>query len=149
MAHYIVTVRTARSPQEAFDYMADLRNFAEWDPGVKRVTQIDGTGGGTSASFDVVVASGRGELTLRYATKQYDEPRLVVIAAHSRLLTSIDRVSIKADGQSGCLVTYDAELRLNGPLRLADFALKPMFKRIGDRAARGLVVALAGDVVAS
>ena len=65
------------------------------------------------------------------------------------LFRSIDRISIKTDGPSGCLVTYDAELRLNGPLRLADFALKPTFKRIGDRAARGLVVALAGDVVAS
>lgn len=149
MARYIVTVRTPRSPQEAFDYMADLRNLAEWDPGVKRVSQIVGSGGGASASFDVAVASGRGELTLRYETTQYEEPRLVVIAAHSRMLTSIDRVSVKADGPTGCLVTYDAELTLNGPLRLADFALKPMFKRIGDRAARGLVVALAGDVVAS
>ena len=149
MARYIVTVRTPRSPQAAFDYMADLRNFAEWDPGVKRVTQIDGAGGGASASFDVVVASGRGERTLRYATTQYEEPRLVVIEAHSRMLTSIDRVSINANAGSGCLVTYDAELKLNGLLRLADFALKPMFKRIGDRAAQGLVVALAGDVVAS
>lgn len=149
MARYIVTVRTPRSSQAAFDYMADLRNLAEWDPGVKRVTQIEGTGGGASASFDVVVASGRGEMTLRYDTKQYEEPRLVVIAARSRMLTSIDRVSINAAAGSGCLVTYDAELRLNGPLRFADFALKPMFKRIGDRAARGLVVALAGDVVAS
>ncbi len=79
MARYIVTVRTARSPQAAFDYMADLRNLAEWDPGVKRVTQIDGAGGGASASFDVVVASGRRGLTLRYETTQYEEPRLVVI----------------------------------------------------------------------
>ncbi|MEO8267560.1 MAG: SRPBCC family protein, partial [Ilumatobacteraceae bacterium] len=135
--------------QAAFDYMADLGNLAEWDPGVKRVTQIDGSGGGASASFDVAVAAGRGELTLRYHTRQYEEPHLVVIAARSRMLTSIDRVSINAGAGSGCLVTYDAELKLNGPLRLADFALKPMFKRIGDRAARGLVVALAGDVVAS
>ncbi len=149
MARYIVTVRTPRSPQEAFDYMADLRNLAEWDPGVKRVTQIEGVGGGAAASFDVVVASGRGELTLRYVTKQYQEPRLVVIEARSRMLTSIDRVSVNADAASGCLVTYDAELRLNGPLRMADVALKPMFKRIGDRAAQGLVIALAGDVVAS
>jgi hypothetical protein len=129
--------------------MADLRNLAEWDPGVKRVTQIEGSGGGASSSFDVAVASGRGELTLRYVTTQFDAPRLVVIEARSRMLTSIDRVSVTADAGSGCLVTYDAELRLNGVLRLADFALKPMFKRIGDRAARGLVVALAGAVVGS
>ena len=30
---------------EVFAYMADLRNFAEWDPGVKKVVQIVGDGG--------------------------------------------------------------------------------------------------------
>jgi len=109
MARYAVTVRTSRTPGAVFEYMADLRNFAEWDPGVKRVAQVDGSGGGPNTSFDVVVASGRGELTLRYVTKQYDEPRLVLIEARSRMLTSIDRISISAETASGCLVTYDAE----------------------------------------
>ncbi|HEY4608059.1 MAG TPA: SRPBCC family protein [Ilumatobacteraceae bacterium] len=147
MARYVVTVSSARTPQAAFAYMADLRNFAEWDPGVARVTQIDGSGGGPDASFDVVVISGRREMTLRYVTMQYEDPRLVVIEARSRMLTSIDRIAIAASG-IGCLVTYDAELTFNGPLRYVDFVLKPMFKRIGDRAARGLVRALAGEIVA-
>jgi Polyketide cyclase / dehydrase and lipid transport len=128
--------------------MSDLRNFAEWDPGVKRVTQVVGSGGGPDAAFDVVVASGRGELTLRYVTQQYDEPRLVLIEARSRRLTSIDKITVE-DSTSGCTVTYDAELKLNGPLRFVDFVLKPFFNRIGGRAAEGLVVALAGEVVAS
>jgi Polyketide cyclase / dehydrase and lipid transport len=128
--------------------MSDLRNFAEWDPGVKRVTQVAGSGGGAAAVFDVVVASGRGEMTLRYVTKQYDEPRLVLIEARSRILTSIDRITI-TDSTSGCIVTYDAELRLNGPLRYVDFALRPLFNRIGGRAAEGLVGALAGEAVDS
>ena len=46
-------------------------------------------------------------------------------------------------------VTYDAELKLNGVLRCADFVLKPLFKRIGDRAAKGLTTALGGVVVSS
>ncbi len=148
MARYVVTVRTPQDPQAAFAYMSDLRNFAEWDPGVKGVTQVAGSGGGPDGVFDVVVASGRGELTLRYVTKQYDEPRLVLIEARSRMLTSIDRITI-TDSASGCNVTYDAELRLNGPLRYVDFVLKPMFNRIGSRAAQGLVGALAGEVVGS
>lgn len=128
--------------------MADLRNFAEWDPGVKRVTQVVGSGGGPDAEFDVVVASGRGELDLRYVTKAYDEPHLVLIEARSRMLTSIDRITV-SESVSGCSVTYDAELVLNGPLRFADFVLKPLFNRIGGRAAQGLVTALAGEVVTS
>ena len=94
MARYVVTVLTPRTPHDAFAYMADLRNFAEWDPGVKRVTQVAGSGGGPDAAFDVVVASGRGELNLRYVTTQYDEPRLVLIEARSRMLTSIDRITV-------------------------------------------------------
>lgn len=148
MARYVVTVRTPQSPQAAFAYMADLRNFAEWDPGVERVTQIDGAGGGPDTSFDVVVTTGRRKLTLRYVTKQYDEPRSLVIEARSRMFTSIDRIAV-AGSTTGCLVTYDAELELNGVLRCADFILRAMFKRIGDRAARGLTTALAGEVVAS
>ncbi len=37
MARYIVQVRTSMPPSEAFAYMADLTNFAEWGPGVDRV----------------------------------------------------------------------------------------------------------------
>jgi carbon monoxide dehydrogenase subunit G len=148
MARYVVTVRTPRTPEAAFAYMADLRNFAEWDPGVKRVTQVAGSGGGPGASFDVVVKSGRGDMTLRYVTTKYDEPRSILVEARSRMLTSIDRVTV-AGSATGCQVTYDAELTLNGLLRWADFVLKPLFKRIGDRAATGLTTALDGVVVPS
>lgn len=149
MTRYVVTVRTPRTPQSAFAYMADLRNFAEWDPGVKRVAQVVGSGGGPDASFDVSVASGPRELTLRYVTKQYDDPRLVVVEARSRMLTSVDRITVVADSTSGSRVTYEAELELNGPLAAIDFVLKPFFKRIADRAACGLVAALEGEVVTS
>jgi carbon monoxide dehydrogenase subunit G len=153
MARYVVTVRTPLTAQAAFAYMADLRNFAEWDPGVKEVTQVEGSGGGPDASFDVVVKSGRGDLNFRYVTTQYDEPHLpepgrLVIQARSRMLTSTDRITV-AGSATGCRVTYDAELKLNGTLRWADFVLKPLFTRIGDRAAKGLTAALAGAVVAS
>lgn len=132
--------------------MADLRNLAHWDPGVTQVTQVGGSGGGPDATFDVVVKSGR-DLTLRYVTTQFDEPHLpepglLVIQARSRLLTSIDRITVTG-AATGCRVTYDAELKLNGTLRWADFVLKPLFKRIGERAAQGLTTALAGVVVVS
>jgi hypothetical protein len=148
MARYVVTVLSPWTASAAFAYMSDLRNFAEWDPGVKRVTQVAGSGGGPNAVFDVVVASGRGELELRYVTKEYEDPRLVLIEARSRLLTSVDRITIAAL-PSGCSVTYEAVLTLNGPLRYIDAALSPLFKRIGSRAAQGLVTVLAGEAVDS
>ena len=67
MAGYVTTVRTRRSVSDAFAYMADLRNFAEWGPGVRKVVQVDGDGADPLAVFDVTL-SGRRGTTLRYRT---------------------------------------------------------------------------------
>jgi carbon monoxide dehydrogenase subunit G len=146
MARYSTTVRTPRSPAEAFAYMADLRNFAVWDPGVTRVNQVHGEGGGPTSVFDVVVKSVGGGTTLQYITGLYDEPRSVQVEARSSMLTSIDRIDVVPDGD-GSLVTYDAELRLNRVLAVFDPVLQLAFKRIGDRAAAGLERALDGERV--
>ena len=146
MARYRTTVRTDMAPAEAFAFMADLRNFEDWDPGVQRATQVDGTGGGPDASFDVVVdAPGKG-LALRYETTEYDAPRRVVVKAESKMFTSLDRIDVEPDG-TGSFVTYDAELTLNGPLGVFDILLRPVFNRIGGRADDGLQRALDGEKV--
>ena len=137
MARYVTTVRTAKTPQEAFAYMADLRNFAEWDPGVKAVRQVEGSGGGPDTVFDVTVAGPGRDLTLRYVTKEYDAPRNLLVVARSSVFTSIDRITVEPDG-TGSVVTYDADLRLNGVLRVGDLGLRLVFGQIGDRAAAGL-----------
>ena len=137
MARYVTTVRTAKAPQEAFAYMADLRNFAEWDPGVKAVRQVEGSGGGPAAVFDVTVAGPGRDLTLRYVTEEHDAPRNLLVVARSSVFTSIDRITVEPDG-TGSVVTYDADLRLNGVLRVGDLGLRLVFGQIGDRAAAGL-----------
>ena len=137
MARYVTTVRTAKTPKQVFAYMADLRNFAEWDPGVKAVKQVKGSGGGADGVFDVTVAGIGRDLTLRYVTEEYDAPRNLLVVARSLVFTSIDRITVKPDGK-GSVLTYDADLRLNGVLRLGDLGLRLVFGRIGDRAAAGL-----------
>jgi carbon monoxide dehydrogenase subunit G len=148
MARYLMHVRTPMSPSEAFAYMADLNNFAKWDPGVDRVVQVQGDGGGPGAAFDVDVKAFGRSVTLRYDTITYDAPTTVVAFAESGLLTSRDTITVKADETgSGSVVTYDAVLKLKGPLGLADSLLGLSFKKIGDRAGVGLVAALAGERV--
>ena len=141
MARYVTTVRTAKTPKEVFSYMADLRNFAEWDPGVTAVRQVKGSGGGPDSVFDVTVAAPVRDLTLRYVTEEYDAPRNLLVVARSIVFTSIDRITVEPDG-TGSVVTYDADLRLNGVLRLGDLGLRLVFGQIGDRAAAGLRRAL-------
>lgn len=142
MARYTTSIRTTRSSVAAFEYMADLRNFEHWDPGVKGVTQVTGDGAGAGAVFDVVVDA-PGGLTLRYRTTHFDPPRKIVIEAKSRLLTSIDQIDVREEGGS-TVVTYSAGLAFNGPLRVFDVVLRPFFNRIGDRAKAGLLRELDG-----
>lgn len=147
MARYTTSVRSPLDPEEAFAYMADLRNLAIWDPGVRRVVQAVGEGPGPDAVFEVTAAGGRRDLTFRYETVEYDAPGWFVIRAVTAQLVSEDRVSV-APVPGGCVVTYDAELRLRGVLGLGDPFLALAFRRVGDRAKDGLVRALEGTPVA-
>lgn len=146
MARYITKVRTSRSSADAFAYMADLRNFAEWDPGVSKVVQVEGDGGGPHAVFDVTVRTGRRDLVLRYRTKEFEPTGNILVVAETSRMVSTDRVSVRE--QDGVrIVTYDADLRLKGLARFADPVLGLMFRRIGDRAGTGLRQVLDGEKV--
>jgi carbon monoxide dehydrogenase subunit G len=145
MAEYVAHVRTPLLADDAFAYMADLRNFAVWDPGVTEVEQIRGEGGGSDAEFDVTVKGFTGPMTLRYRTVEYVPARRVVVRADGDRLTSLDVISVHAL-EHGAVVTYDAQLTLGGALRLTDPLLRLAFRRIGDRAAHGLVRALDGSL---
>lgn len=148
MVRYVVHICSPKSPDESFAYMADLSNFSEWDPGVIKVEQTAGAGAGPDAVFDVTVKGFRGPLTLRYHTTTYDPPASITARAESKLLTSLDTITVRADGTgTGSVVTYDAELRLNGLLGLVDPLLGRSFNKIGDKAAAGLIRALDGERV--
>lgn len=142
MARYIVRVRSPKPPAEAFAYMANLANFAEWDPGVTKVEQSEGDGPGPDAVFDVSI-KGLGS-PLRYRTTRYEPPRTIVVRAESRMLTSLDTIMVESDG-AGSIVVYDAELTLNGILGIANPLLGVAFDRIAGRAATGLVRVLEGE----
>lgn len=143
MAKFVTRIATPRTPDEAFDYMADLRNFEQWDPGVRAVRQIVGEAAGIDHEFDVDVEVPTGVLTLRYVTDEFDRPHSATVVASSSVFTSRDVITVEPDGD-GSVVTYDAELTLNGPLGLFDLVLRPVFGRIGGRANRGLIAALDG-----
>ena len=149
MARYVVHVRTPLPPAEAFAYMADLTNFADWDPGVDRVEQVQGDGAGPGAAFDVTVTLPGRTMRLRYDTISFDDASTTMTAlAENAWLTSEDTITVEAD-DDGSIVTYDAKLNLKGLLGLSDPLLRLTFDRIGDRAAAGLVEALDGERAAA
>ncbi|MEL6982331.1 MAG: SRPBCC family protein [Actinomycetota bacterium] len=146
MARYVAKVTTNRSPEDAFAYMSDLTNFAEWDPGVTKVEVVEGAELDPPLEVDVTVTSVVGELTLRYALTQFEPHRRAVAKAETRILRSLDIILVEPT-DDGCVVTYDAELTLRGPLAPLGGLLQPAFNKIGDKAAAGMADALDGTLV--
>jgi hypothetical protein len=146
MARYVATISTSMSPADAFAYMADVTNFAEWDPGVQHVARVVGDGRSVGSAYDLAFKT-VGTTLMRYVVTEYDPPRRVLLTARTRFVTSVDEIRVVA-AASGAVVTYDAVLTLNGPLRWFDGLLAPAFRRIGDRGAEGLRRVLGGEAAA-
>jgi hypothetical protein len=138
MARYVDTVMTSTwTEEDAFSYMGDARNFAEWDPGTERVVQVRGAGGGPDAAFDVTAQVGSRATVLRYETTAWQPPKRVVLEASNPWMRLHDEIVVdRVDTDT--LVTYDARITLRGPLKLFDRVLERRFRAVGERAAAGL-----------
>ena len=145
MARYVTSVSTPLSPQAAFDYMSDVRHFAEWDPGVMRAVRVSGDGSSVGSAYDLTVKAG-GTSVMRYVVKQREAPRRLFLVAKTAFFLSEDEIRVEPSGQ-GAVVTYDATLRLNGPLALFDRLVRVAFREIRGRVVAGLRRALAGTEV--
>lgn len=138
MAHYEVTIPTSLSPQEAFDRLAAVERFVEWDPGVTSGEQVEGVAPGVGSAYILKVKSFVGsDLALRYETTSFDSPNRFVIVADAKSLRSDDVITVVPDGD-GCRVTYAADLEMKGVFAVVNPLLGLVFKRIGDKAAAGL-----------
>ncbi|MEO6627269.1 MAG: SRPBCC family protein [Aquihabitans sp.] len=146
MPHYRTTVRTPWSQQRAFDYLADLEHFAEWDPEVKRSVQIRGQGPTVGSAFDVTIGGFGPDTTLRYEIIDLESAERIEVRAETRTLVSVDVMTFEPSSDGGCVVTYDADLSLKSVLALGNPILGVIFGRIGDRAATGLRRVLEGTV---
>ena len=143
MAHYTGTVTTSRPPDEVFEYLANFSTVSEWDPGVRKAYPVNSGGVRRGARFKVIARFLGRDVPLTYRTVELDRPRRVVLHAEDGRVVSHDTISFRAAPDGGTVVTYDAELRLKGPMRLAELPMRLLFRRIGDRARAGLEEKLA------
>ncbi len=148
MAHFMFCVKTPMSPERAFAYMSDLRNFEEWDPGVVDSKQVLREEPGADAAYDVTVKIAGRTSTLRYEVTDFEPPNRLRVVGKTGVLTSIDVVDVAPD-EDGSIVTYDATLVLPFPFSLGDRLLDKAFQKIGARAAEGLERVLDGTLVTS
>jgi carbon monoxide dehydrogenase subunit G len=137
MARYRASIETRWTPEAAFTYLSDFSTSAEWDPGVVEAHRV-GTGApGEGSGFRLVVKSLGRTTTLTYRCTEYEPPRAVTFVGENATVVSHDRITFAAT-LTGTRLTYDADLRLKGLLRIADPLLGLAFRRIGHRALNGL-----------
>jgi carbon monoxide dehydrogenase subunit G len=137
MARYVGTIESPRPPDQAFAYLADFSSVAEWDPSAVSATML-GEQPGLGTEFEVVVSFAGRELPFTYRTIEYERPHRIVLRAESSTVVSEDTITVRAAPGGGSEITYDADLRAKGLMRLANPVLGPLFKRLGDNAAEGL-----------
>jgi hypothetical protein len=141
MAHYVTTVPSRLTPEEAFAFMADFRNVSEWDPSIQQIDLLDGEAGALGSRYAVQMKSTR----LEYETTAVSPGRRVVLRGENGWVVSVDEITVTPGHDGLADVTYDATLSLKGPLALADPVLALIFGRLGDKARSGLVARIGRD----
>ena len=141
MARYIATVESRSPAAETFGYLAAFSNAAEWDPGVLAGKHLDPGPVRAGSRFRLVVPFAGARMSLTYEVIGFVPDREGVLQAANAVLRSTDRIVVTG-AADGSTVSYDAEVRLRGPLQVLDLLLRPGFRVVAERAAAGLVDAL-------
>jgi hypothetical protein len=137
VARYHATIHSAADQRSAFEYLSRFDRAAEWDPGVAEGTMLTAEPVARGSRFALVARFLGRSVPLEYEVIDFVALQRIVLRAETAAIRSTDTITFGADG-TGTLVEYEALLETKGIARLADPLLAIAFRRIGDRAAKGL-----------
>ena len=137
MARYTASIETPRPLAETFAYLSDFSTTEQWDPGVVEAQRIGDAPIGEGTEFRLVVDFFGRKAALAYRIVEFEPGEAVTLRGENATVVSLDRMTFEPSA-GGTRVTYDADLALKGPLRIADPLLGLAFERVGDRALEGL-----------
>jgi len=144
MARYVDAIDLPVPIEQAFDYLADLSQTDEWDPGVDEAWRLTSGEIQLGSRFQVIVSFLGRRIPLEYEITEFERPTRLVLNGSDASLRSVDEITF-VPRPGGTRVTYEARLELLGIRRLADPLLDLLFQRIGRRAVRGLRERLAAS----
>jgi carbon monoxide dehydrogenase subunit G len=145
MADYRGIVETTKAIEVVFDYIADFRNAAEWDPGTVSISQTAGDGAGRGARYRLVTRFGGRSVPLDYETTDFERPGRLVLNFEGGNISGTDTVTVSRTGDRTLLV-YSVDFRLK-KLRVLAPLIAPLFRRAAEKALTGLAKALEGTAV--
>lgn len=134
-------IETSLPLQDAFDFIADFSNAAQWDPGVATAVRLDSgpIREGTRVRLGVRIA-GR-VAPMEYVVTTWQPPHRVVLRGEGSGVAAVDDIRFETT-PTGTRIDYTADIRLRGLLRLAAPFTGGTFERIARNARDGMQRAL-------
>ena len=126
---------------DAFAFVADFSNSAHWDPGVASSERLDDGPLRVGARYLLGVRMGGRITPMTYTITLLDRPNRVVLAGEGSGVSAVDDISFETAG-SGTAVSYTADIRLRGILRLLAPFAGGAFRRVAENARGGMQRAL-------
>ena len=131
---------------DAYDYVVDFTNIAEWDPGVARSRRLSGEGVGVGSRFHVDSRFLGREVPLVYELTESAPPDRAVLCAHSKRFDATDTIELTAAAEAATTIRYTVELRFRGVMRLLEPLMGRPLTRVVEKALDGLQATVAsGD----
>ena len=135
------TIETTLEREAAFAYIADWSLQAEWDPNTVSAARIGEGGPEVGARYALEVKGFRAPMPMEYRITELVAPeRLVLIGEGSGIWT--EDILTFAETEAGTKVDYQAEIKLNGVLKL----VQPFLGRYFDGVGQGVVAGMTREL---
>ncbi len=135
------TIDVPRPVDEAFAYVSQFGNAAQWDPGVAESRKTSAGPVGVGTEFALLVRFGPRRIPMAYVVREHAPPHRIVLEGHGDAVHAVDTIEL-ASIPGGTRITYTAEISLKGAFSAAERWLGGVFDRVGKTAVRGLAAAL-------
>jgi len=130
-------IATPLPADEAFAYLADFANAAEWDPGVASSDMIGSGQVGVGTRYRLGIRRGERIVPMEYRITAFEAPRRVVLEGTGSNVRAIDDIRFEPT-PDGSVVDYTADISLTGLLRLVQPFLGGTFRKIAEDASNGI-----------
>jgi hypothetical protein len=134
-------IETRLPLKPTFAFVADFANSQSWDPGVASSRRVDPGPLGVGARYQLGIRMGGRVVPMEYVITRLEPGRRVVLAGRGSGVVAVDDISFEAT-PNGTAITYIADIRLQGLLRLLAPFAGGAFRRIAANARDGMERAL-------
>jgi carbon monoxide dehydrogenase subunit G len=142
MTRLTETLEVDGSVADVFAFIGDFANVPAWDPGTVESTKITSGDIGVGTRYHVVAEFNGRRLPLEYVVREWQPPRRVVLEGEGKTFRGVDEISFDPTPSGGTRITYVADLKLRGVLRVAEPFMRSRFEQTAKDGIAGMRRAL-------